>query len=125
MLEKRWIYKSLWGTGLVIKTTTRECIYDGMGNAIDTVQKPRIKVNFPEETCLLVVDDAMGTRFGMASEDIAKLIESKPGFGRWYHCIESPEKVLTKEETEGIEKVLLKKNAGRKSKVIHGPRGRG
>lgn len=122
--KEQWVYKSLIpNTGLMIKSRTREHIYDAKGTAIDTVWTPRVKVKFTNH--ILVIDEAMGKRFGYAPADLAKLVESRPSFERWFWCIASPEKVLTKQEAEDVEKKIVEQNAGEKApKVIHGARGR-
>ena len=121
--EPRWIYKSLRDTGLVIKKATKKCVYDGQGNAVDTVQTRGIKVNFVSG--LLVINESMGKRLGYTPEVLSKLVEEAGGFNRWYWCIESPDKVLTAEESTEVEKALQKKDEVKGVEVITGPRSRG
>lgn len=120
--EQRWVYRSSLGNwGLVIKPTTREGIYDAGGRMINTITKDKIKVNFVDG--MLVVDEAMGNRFGYEPSDLAKLIEKQTGFRKSFFLVSSPSKVLTKGEVEEMERKLKE---GRKSvgaRMIKGVRG--
>lgn len=105
---QRWVYRFLMDTGFVIKKTTRESIRDAQGTLLDSVVSPPIKVNVVGN--ILVVNETMGKRFNIAPADIVKLLEAKPSFGKSFFCIESPNKVLTKQESESIDAMIKAKD---------------
>ena len=112
--EKQWIYKSPYDQTFVIKATSRQGIYDNMGNLISWISMKPIKLVFNSGYCM--IDEAFANDHDVDIETIVKMISKNNSFGKGFHLVKSP----AKEAPKNLETDM--KSSKKKAKIVQGAR---
>lgn len=119
--EKRWVYRAGFPYKINIKPTRQEVVKDEHGFNI-SMTKPAVNLVFNKGNggAFLVIDDNLANIKKTPAETLVKWLESQPTFGLTFFCVDSPDKLISKEEVEKIEEQIEKVKV--EPKVVHGVR---
>jgi len=119
--DKKWVYRSVDGDFTMgLTPTTTEGVYNKAGTKmLTTMQTPAIQLPFTGG--FLTVNETMAKHHKVDIEDLVKLIELSPRFGKTVFLVQAPDFAASKEEIEEVE-LAAREARKSKAKVVHGAR---